>query len=237
MRASLPVLLLALATPAAGGTFAKELMLRQRTYGPAGPASAEEQRQYFSGDKIVVDDGRARSIVDLVARTWTLVDKRKKNYTVMPFDDLRRRGEAATKALERLPPEARRMLGLDVAVSVRPTGRTERIAGHTAKEYAIAAGPARGTVWVTEEIRLPAEAQEWEKLSASLGGPARPGGSLEAEIAKLAGLPLRTSMTVSLGPGKVETTTEVVEVREAPAPPEMLRIPEGFEKIAPPKEE
>src|SRR6266404_314314 len=106
-------LVLALARPAAG---ADTLALRQRiTAGPTG--EAREQMQYFTSGKRITDDARMRSIIDLDAKTVTMVHKDKKSYTVMTFDELRDRGVQLKKTFDNLPPQARKMLGLDASVT------------------------------------------------------------------------------------------------------------------------
>jgi hypothetical protein len=207
-----------------------DLTLRQRSYGPAGPEAARVQTQYFGGRKMVTDDARERSIVDLAAGTLTVVDKEKETYSVVAFDELRRRGTDAAERLKELPPEARRLLGLDAEVKLTPTGRSERIAGYPAREYALDAGPTRGSVWVADGLAQPEEARAWQRLSAAFGGPGRPGSVLGAELAKLPGLPLRTTLTVALGSGATTSTTEVVEIRHAGPPAAMLGVPAGFTK-------
>jgi len=217
----LVVLATALAAP--GG----DLILRQRTTGP----TAGEQTQYFSGDKMVTDDPHTRSIVDLAARTLTTADKEKRTYWVRTFDDLRAESERTQRSLAQLPNEARRQLGLDMPVTVKPTGRTERIAGYAAREYAVTAGPATGTVWITDQLAQPAAAREWERFSAVIGGAGRPGGRLAGELAKYDGVPLRSKMTLSMGPRTFDTSTEVIEVRQAAPPSEVLAVPAGFKKV------
>jgi hypothetical protein len=227
-------LLCLLAPSATAGPFAKDLMLRQRTVARTG-AAAQEQTQYFSGSKMVTDDRHRRSIVDLTAGTLTMLDKTKKTWMVMKFADLKRESERTAKRLTELPPETRKMLGLDAAVSLSPTGRSEEIAGHPAKEYAVRGGPTTGSVWVTDDIALPVEARDWGKLTASLGGPSQPGGRLAAEMAKLEGLPVRTSLTITVGQQKTEITTEVVEVKEMAPPPELLAVPADYRQVDPPE--
>jgi uncharacterized protein DUF4412 len=213
---------------------ADNLMLKQRTSTTGGSpvqSGTRVQTQYFSGSRMVTDDTHLRSIVDLEHKTLTLVDKDRKTYGTHTFDELREQMEEARKHLDELPPEARKLLALDPsAVHVTPTGRTDDIAGYSAKEYAVDGGPAKGTVWIADALPVPAEARDWERLSANLGGPGNPGGALAAALARLDGVPLRTSMTVALGSETIGMTTEVVEVRRATPDPGLLEVPAGFRK-------
>jgi hypothetical protein len=231
---TLSVLALALALALAAPAAAKDLMLRQRAFGPGGPEGGEEQTEYFSGDRIVIASPSRRAIVDLKAQTWTLIDPQRKTYSVMTFDELRRLSARAAKALEALPPETREKLALDTPVAVRPTGKSERIAGHTAKEYEVSGGAATGSVWLTDEIAMPSEVREWEKVSSSLGTAKGVGAGLAAAIANLNGVPLRTKVTVAIGPRKIESGTEVLEVREGTPPADLLAVPDGFKKVTAP---
>ncbi len=231
--------ILAVAVALPSWALAGDLILRQRTTLTGGPRPAppREQTQYFSGRTMVIDDDDARSIVDLSAKTLTVVDKRQRTYTVTSFDDLRARAEAMRRRLRTMPPEARQMLGMDARVSVEATGKREEIAGHGAREHRVSAGPATGSVWVTDEVAMPAGTQEWEQLSATLGGRDAPGAKLAEALAELKGIPLRSIMTVATGQSRMTSTTEVVEVREAPAPPDVLRVPDGFRKTEPARDD
>jgi hypothetical protein len=227
------VLLLVLAAPALAG----DLMLRERTSGGAEPGASEEAHQWLGAEWVVVDDPHQRSIVDLGGHTVTVVDKEKHTYTVSTFDELRHRAALAGEALRNLPPDARRMMGLDTPVTLTATGQSEQIAGHQAKEYRVGGGGVTGTVWVTDELHLPAGARTWEELTAELAGHDRAGGTLPAEIARLGGVPLRRSLTVSIGSEKVRTTSEVVEVKETGPPTDLLVVPGGYARVDPPSEE
>jgi hypothetical protein len=229
-RSAIPVLALVLSLPAAAA--AKDLMVRQRT--TASGAAPFEQTQYFTARTMVTDDPHVRMILDLDAQKLTLADKDRRSYSVMTFDELRQLSESAANQLDDLPPEQRKEFGLDAPVRVDPTGRTQTIAGHAAREYTVDAGPAKGKIWMSEDLPLPEVAREWERLGASIGGPRRAGGKLAAALAKLQGIPMRTAMTITMGPQKAETTTEVLEIREAAPPAELLRVPDGFTKGPPP---
>jgi uncharacterized protein DUF4412 len=211
-----------------------DLMLRQKTWGPAGPEAAAESVQYASGKTMILDDPSMRWIANLGGRTLTLVDKRERTYTVLSFDDLQRQATRADEALESLPPQAREMLGLDEPASVKPTGRQETIAGYRAREYALRGGPATGTIWVTDQLSLPPGAADWEQLASSLGGGFRPGGVLAKELRKLTGVPLRTQVTVRVGQQQTESTSEVVEVRHEPPPRDLLGVPSGYRRVSAP---
>jgi hypothetical protein len=156
----------------------------------------------------------------------------------MTFDDLRRQAEAVRRRARTMPPEARKaldeLLGGADAVQLEPTGRRETIAGFPATEQALKGGPFQGSIWATDAVEVPDGVRRWRELSAdstSAAGPARP---LTQALARVRGLPLRTSMTANVGGSRFATATEVLEVRRAPVPRDVLAVPAGFKKVAAP---
>ena len=232
MRAAIAGLLMALALPQIGR--AADLTIRQRVTTTGPRAETHEATEYVTATRRITDDPAHRTIVDLDAKTLTLLDKAKKTYTVTTFDELRRQMEQARKQLDAMPPEARKMMGaMDAEVTLRPTGKTEKIAGYEAKEYALSGGPTTGAVWATEEIELPSKAEDWDKFRGAVGGANGPGSKLGEAMAKLKGFPLRTNVTYTMGPVTAGFATEVLSVAEQTAPPEMLTLPSDARKVAP----
>jgi hypothetical protein len=237
MRAAsaLVVSILLLAAAAQAG----DLTVRQRTTTGGGRnAQTREETQYAHGDTLVIDGPDERTIVDVGARTMTIADKHKKTYFVLTFDQMRAQADAVQKKLQEMPSQERgmmdQMLGNGAPVTLEPTGRKETIAGYEATEYALRGGPFQGSVWTTEALALPEGVRKWRELSASATAQKGPGRQLAEALAHAKGVPLRTTMTATIGPGTFSTSTEAVEVKTAPPPPDVLVVPPGFTKVAPP---
>ena len=206
-----------------------ELTVRERT---VNDTNTIEATSYYTADKTVSINPRQRTIVDLGAKTVTMIDLQSKSYAVTSFDDMRKQGEAMRQRFESAPPEQReRLTGGDPAVTTTPTGRSETIAGHEAKEYTIEVGPVSGQVWVAESITVPASKPTWDKESAAIRAFARPVDRYADAMAALPGLVLRRVTTITSGDRKSVTTTEVVELSAQGPPPEALVVPEGFNKV------
>jgi len=232
MRVVTVGLLLSLVLPSVGR--AMDLTIRQRVTTTGPRAETHEATEYVTTTRRITDDPTHRTIVDLDARTLTVLDKTRKTYTVTTFDQLRAQMEAARKQLDAMPPEARKMMGgMDAEVTLHPTGKTEKIAGYEAKEYALSGGPTTGAVWVTEEIELPSKSEDWDKFRGAIGGASGPGSKLGEAMAKLKGFPLRTNVTYSVGPITAGYATEVLSVSAQAAPPDVLTIPADTRKVAP----
>lgn len=232
MRAAIAGLLAGLALPQLGG--AADLTVRQRVTTTGPRAETHEATEYVTATRRITDDPTHRTIVDLEAKTLTVLDKTKKTYTVTTFDELRQQMDRARKRLDALPPEARKMMGaMDAEVTLQPTGKSEKIAGHEAKEYALAGGPTTGTVWATEEIAMPSKAEDWDKFRGALGSANGPGSKLGEAMAKLKGFPLRTNVTYVAGPITAGFATEVLSVVEQSPPPDVVALPADAKKVAP----
>jgi len=228
-----PILLLAAAAQAG------DLTVRQRTTTGGGRnAQTREETQYAHGDTLVIDGPDERTIVDVGARTMTIADKQKKTYFVLTFDQMRAQADAVQKKLQEMPSQERgmmdQMLGNGAPVTLQPTGKKETIAGYEATEYALRGGPFQGSVWTTEALALPEGVRKWRELSASATAQKGPGRQLAEALAHAKGVPLRTTMTATIGPGTFSTSTEAVEVKTAPPPADVLVVPPGFTKTAPP---
>jgi hypothetical protein len=225
---------------------AKDVTLRQRTT-TSGPASrTTDAMQYWTAGKMVTDDAQQRSIIDLVAKTITVADKTKKTYFTQTFAELQQQldtmKEQIRKQMDNLPPQAREMMAkmggnpmakMDAPVTLKPTGKSEKIAGYDAKEYAIEGGMT-GSVWVTEAIQLPMAAADATAFAKSLGGTGGSGAKFGEALVNLKALPLRTTFSISMGPQTMSTTTEVIEVAEKAPPADVLKVPDGFTKVTAP---
>src|SRR5262245_11216156 len=229
-----PALLLA-----AGTATSADLTLRQRTKTTsAGRTVTSEETQYAHGDLLVIDAPDQRTLVDVVAKTVTIADKKKKHYFVMSFDELRRQAEEVQARSKRMPPDVQKMLdqmlGTGAPVTLTPSGKTDTIAGYPVKEYTLTGGPFHGSIWSTDAIVLPDGVRKWRELAAgatAAAGPARP---LAEALVKVQGVPLRTGMAATIGGGNVTTATEVLEVSTKEPPPDVLAVPPGFTKTAAP---
>jgi hypothetical protein len=217
-------LLLVPAARAAGG----DLTVRER-YVTDGQTT--EVTNYYTADKSINDGPRQRTVVDMTAKTVTMIDKASHSYAVTTFDSMLQQGETMRQRVESAPPDVRqRMTGGDVSVTTKPTGKTEKIAGRDAKQYTIEAGPVSGEVWVAD-VKMPAGKDAWDKQSAKIRPFARPTDRFADAILALPGLPMRKVTTVTAGDRKSTTTSEVTEVSEQSPPPDALTVPEGFNLV------
>jgi len=233
MRSAFVLAVLLLLASSVG--WAKDLMVRQRAMSGFGGVSPSEETVYLSGNQIVTDSDTTRTIVDLDKKTITAVDKRKRTYSMLTFDELTAQMDALRNSIDKMPEEMRRQVSPlfeeGEPVVVTPTGKTETIAGHKANEHKLSGGPYSGAVWTTQDLDTPPQFKKWKAIEQSRGGAAR---RLGEAMEKVTGFPLRTKLQVKTAAEPIELSNEVLEVREASPPADVMKVPDGFTKQAPP---
>ncbi|MBP1686950.1 MAG: hypothetical protein H6Q33_3093 [Deltaproteobacteria bacterium] len=235
MRAHVPVIsgALAIVLAAAVPVGAKDLTLRYRITTSGVLASTQEFAQYWAGNRIVNDGRGSRALFDLDAETMTMVDKRQKSYYTQTFTELQQQANMmaaeAQRQAERLPPE-QRAIRAKSSVSVKPSGKSEKIAGYMAKEYVFEGGGVSGAIWSTEALQAPGGAKARVAFSRMMG-VAAPGVYVGQAITQVPGVPLRTTYRTGTGAQALRTTTEVIAVgTQAPAA-DVITVPEGFARV------
>jgi hypothetical protein len=223
------VLTAGFATAAHGG----DLLVRTRVT-IQGASRSTEEVCHWTGGKKVIDGERLRSIIDYQRGTVTTLDKRDRTYRVTKLDDLRREIERMTammnrglRGLSRERRDGMGQAGFDPRprFTLRPTGRSERIAGHPAYELILDGGPLTGSIWVNPDIRRPSEDREWAPFTDRFGGLDVMGSKFASAMARLRGWPVRTDLYT---PADTTVHSEVVDVRLDEPAPELLELPEGY---------
>jgi hypothetical protein len=227
----LRLLALAMALGAAVPVWGKDLVLQRKLTMVPGPKPTE-QTEYYTDKKIVTEGAAERTLVDLEAKTISTLDKTKKTYWTMTFAELRRdltmQREVRRKELDALPKEVRELMRLDQKATATEADGRQKIAGYDAREYRIEAGPVSGTVWATEELVFPKQAQEWRAVSSGTDGPV---GGLAEALSKVKGFPLKTVTAIGSDDELQTLTDEVLSVTEESPPPARLTIPDDWKKI------
>jgi len=215
---------------------AEDLLVRTRVTIDGVPRAVEEVYQFTDGKK-VVEGERLRSIIDYQRRTVLTLDKHDKTYRTATLDEIRRSMDEMTAFMRRglrgLPHDGR--VGMGQAgfdprprFTLRPSGKTDHVAGFLVHELVLEGGPVRGSIWVAPALRRPPEDREWACFTERFGGLQMEGSKLASAMARLRGWPARTEL---IAPGDVAVKSEVVEVRTQAPAAEMLRVPEGYKPV------
>ena len=221
------VVLLSLATAAAAADYR---IVRRTTI---DDGARQEQTEYWTSRRVVVDDPHQRTIVDFGAGTATIADKEARTATTIRLEDLRRGLLAVGTILEALPPGAREAAGVGRNLRLAATGNFTTIADRRAREYAIGGENVTGWVWLAEDLDpraiLGDEASAWWRA----GGPLRVVGPLgdvarAIEAAHLKGMPVWAWLTAGSERGTSTIASEVVSIAEGRPPADVLRVPAGY---------
>src|SRR5262249_1285703 len=151
-----------------------ELVIHQRTNSGGSGGHVRDVTIYVRGQTRADDFERMRKIADVDGKTLTTVFKEKRTYNQRTFAQMREQAAAAQKRLDALPAQARELIanlaGKDRPLELKPTGKTDKIAGIDAAEYAIeSAGANRGSVWIAESLDVPRQGRDWELVTMTLG--------------------------------------------------------------------
>jgi hypothetical protein len=227
--------LMAVAGVATSALAEKDLIIKQRTTSNQGTIPNQEETQYWTGKLRVSDSPSFRTIVDTGQQTVTSVDKTKKVYYVMTFNDMRAVHERAAAQRMALPAEMRVGMRLDEPVTLKPTGKTETIAGIETTEYTIEGSASTGSrVWMTDKIEVTPATKAWQRVVGPMNGVSDPTSQVGEALIKRDDLPMRMVIGTSLGERSITSATEIVEIKEQAPPPDMLKVPDGFTQVPSP---
>jgi len=212
--ASTNLMLIVFSTAAA----ADDLTLRQRTN------AGFESTEYWSGAKRARDLGDTRIIVDLETDTITTIDKDAKSYSVkkIPGGALLAPLTATGNGKPATPKPA--------TVAVKPTGKTETIAGVEAKEYAFESESTKGSIWVADVQGIDTVGQARAMARTSEGATSIE--VLARALEQTPGIALRISL--SRPTGELISATDVTEVQRT-IPADAFTIPPDYKKVDEPQ--
>lgn len=240
-------LLLLLALAAACERRPEAVILHQKTIvaGGEGEPRVDESMQYWTDRMLVLVQPAGHFIVDFQAEATTSVNQRNRtvvrrtfaeNQAKMDVENAQRQQQAAD-----YPEDARAELermgqipGPNLTkVELRPTGRSETIAGYQAREIEFTGSAAKGALWISDALPLPLGEKEIQAYRRSTAGMNAASMQFALAMAEAGGIPLRTVLTASLNPHGQTVTNEVIDVRRGPLPAELSGAPDDFARLTP----
>jgi Domain of unknown function (DUF4412) len=200
---------------------------------------------YMSSDHVRMarEEGN-ETIVDLKTAVMTTLDGKKKTYYTVTKQDME---ELGAKMKERMnTPEMKKAMEMmgsmagGMAMDVKKTGTTRKIAGYGCQEWAITMG-AMSTIkeCVSTELQYPAHAfdaykefsEGMKNMMGAFGPMAKAGAEFAEKMKNVKGFPVATSSVVDVMGNKTTIESEVIEVRKGSISASAWEIPAGYTKI------
>lgn len=198
------------------------------------PAKDEIHTVWMAAEKARTDGPDNSSIVRLDKSVIILLDHKKKTYTELPVGKGAGMPGMTDEQAAALPAMIKNMM--KTKVTVTPTGEKKKINDWDCTKYIQTIGSSMGKnqseIWATEDIKVNKDV--FIKLSAAMmaqnPGFASALDDLTAEMKKIKGIIVYTSSSMDMMKTKVNTTTELLEIKEESAPAGTFDIPAGYTK-------
>ena len=213
------------------------------TRSSTGP-TVKTTRQFLKGQKLRMENGDFASVVDFTAKTITIIDSKRKVYTVHKLPEAPAAGKTAAAS--------------EVNAEIHESGQKKKIGTYNAKEVVLTmdagTSPITGNkmqleadVWLASGVPGTQELQAFQREGHALS-PAPAGGAgaslektmaeMQQKTAALDGLPVLQIIKVRTSkdsPATMEITMETGGFSTAPLPDSLFAVPAGFRRSGAPK--
>ena len=209
---------------------AEDLTIVSTVTTPRG--TTRTQTQYLSASRMRMSGDERDTIVDLVSGKITILDNRRKEYSVSTLDELRAFTDQMDSAMAGRP-IVDGTVGATSSVTVEKGTGGKKVAGYDTDLYILTMGDSmRMEVFITTALEPPARYFDARKaLYASLGPMARRFDRMYDEMKKIKGFPLATSLDYRMRVARRQVSTEATEVRKGPIPDSVFVAPSDYKKI------
>jgi hypothetical protein len=189
------------------------------------PGNEKNMEIWFSPAFAHVNNGTDTAIlIDLTKNLFYLVQNKAKSYSAIDMNKL-------TEQMNN-PQMAAMMQNMQLKATVNPTGETKKIKEWNCSKWIIEMQMPMGLVhseaWVTKDLKvnLPAYLQAKNAMLATFPGFK----SMLEELKKVAGVQVQSTSTTTMMGSTINSTEELLDIAEKPAPAGMFEIPKGFKK-------
>jgi protein-tyrosine-phosphatase len=167
-----------------------------------------------------------------------MIDHAAKTYTEQPMnmnDMMAAMGEGETPEDQAAMQQMMQNL-MKMDAVVQETKDQKTINGWKCRKYIMtvnsAMGPITNEVWATEDLKVDRKVYEQlaTRMLASMPGLQNSVEGMKKEIAKIKGVQVMTKSTFTMMGQTHNTTTEMLEFKEGPAPAGIFDIPAGYKK-------
>jgi hypothetical protein len=239
-RVTLAAGLIFSAAPASAGWYAKQSTSNGKT--------SQDSEMYFQDHKLRVDNTDGTSvIIELPTGGFSFIDHNKKVVATATIDELVKMKDdmkAQMRAqLAKAPPEVRAKIekqmdeqeaAMKADLKLVKTKKTEKVAGASCEVVTWTAPDGDGEACLA--AKPGADIAEFKKDSIALGkklsekGAGKGATSMPLLQLAEAGFPMRTKRTLSMGPQKIDTITEIKEIKDQKVDPAKFTPPADYTK-------
>jgi len=193
--------------------------------------------QYITAERMRMSDGESDTIVDLAAGKIVQIDHKKKSYFETTFAEMQQHFAQLDEMLA-ANPMMESMMGKATDVQVDKTAETREIAGYSCTKYVLSMGSSlKESIWVTDELEMPAEYYDASKMLYAMMGPmATRFEKLLDEMKRIDGFALATDLDMKVMGMDASSTSEVTEIRDGSISSDVFAIPSGYKKKKSPME-
>ncbi len=200
--------------------------------GQTMPAKDEIHTIWLSGERARMDGPESSSIVRMDKNVMLLLNHKKKTYVEIPMGQEKNtmpgmsEQESATiqKLMKNMP---------KTVITITPTGERKKINNWNCTKYIqTLSGMNRSEIWATEDIKLNMDVFSKLLAAMTVKNPGM-GGALDdaaAEMKKIRGVTVLTVSNMEMMGTKVNSSTELLEIKEGTAPAGIFEIPAGYKK-------
>ncbi|MFP4418118.1 MAG: hypothetical protein ACOC4C_04645 [Fibrobacterota bacterium] len=164
-----------------------------------------------------------------------VIDHKKKEYRKMP-DQMYT--DSMKKQMEELPPgmadKMKQMM--EMKVTIQPTNETATVNGWRSRKYTQTIETEMGTtvtqLWATKQVDIAPELMASFMTAFYKSGPmAQISGNMLSEMEKIDGFVVKSSTTTTIMGTQIESSSEVVDVKENAQPPEgIYELPQDYQQ-------
>jgi hypothetical protein len=207
--------------------------------GQTQPAKDTVQEIWITEQGFRSDNPEQSVIFDQQKGTMTVLDHQQKTYFEIPMgqDMIPGMMEGNEEGAAEMQQMMSQMMKMDILVE--PTGEVKTIHDWPCKKYIMKINMAMGTIeneiWASESLSI--DPKLYQQFSSSMfrmmPGMQQSIAKLQEEMKKIKGTQVMTISTNQIMGQKINSTTELVEIKEGKAPADLLKIPSGYTKGQP----
>jgi hypothetical protein len=197
--------------------------------GQRQPPQTDTSETWLAGNRAaLVSAGGQSFVLRADEGKMYFIDRPSKTYTELSLDMFSGFGDdSADESADDAGPHD---IFRDMKLTVTPTEETAKIAGFNTTKYMVELtmpmGSTESETWVTKDIDVNYDVYRAISNAAMAQIPGFK--KIIKEMEKIDGVTVKNVTTANIGGSSVQTTTEVLEYAEKPAPDSLFIIPDGY---------